>query len=145
MLFTEARKHEVVSTNTARKVGLVDALVVDLGPPRVRLLRLRKTDTDGELLDWADLEAFGADAVTVESEGLIHSPRDDWERAALGGDADILGRTVLTERGDRLGTVSDVEFDPETGAVSHLVVDDHIVDGIRMLGHGDYAVVVSEP
>ena len=42
MLFSQARKLDVVNTSTATRVGRVEGFVVLPGPPRVALLRLGK-------------------------------------------------------------------------------------------------------
>ncbi|MGH3813515.1 MAG: PRC-barrel domain-containing protein [Pseudonocardiaceae bacterium] len=55
----------------------------------------------------------------------------------------MLGKRVLTERGMELSTVTDVDFDPETGAVTTLITKTETIAGDRLIGLGGYAVVVS--
>lgn len=143
MLFSEARKHDVVSTATATRLARVDGFVVAAGPPRVALLRLAKVSGDGSLLSWDDVQGFGPDAVTVADESAIRPPGDDFEQRADSKDLDVLGKRLLTERGDELGQVSDVDFDPETGEVTALLVEGETVAGHRLVGVGAYAAVVS--
>lgn len=143
MLFSEARKHDVVSTATANRVARVDGFVVTVGPPRVTLLRLGKVSGDGSLLSWDDLQGFGPDAVTVADEAAIRRPADEYEQRADSRDLEILGKRVLTERGDELGEITDVEFDPDNGEVTGLLLRDESVAGHRLIGVGAYAAVVS--
>ncbi len=143
MLFSKVRKRDVVNTATATRVARVDGLVVLPGPARVALLRLGKVSGAGTLVSWGDLQGFGPDAVTVATDAVIRPARDDVERQAENNDLEILGKRVLTERGTELGTVTDVDFDPETGAVTSLITKTETIPGQRLIGLGNYAVVVS--
>ena len=143
MLFSQARKREVVNTATATRVARVNGFVVLPGPARVALLRLAKVSGVGTLLAWDDVQGFGPDAVTVATDAVIHPARDALEQRAEDGDLEILGKRVLTERGMQLGTITDVDFDPETGAVTMLITKTETITGERLIGLGGYAVVVS--
>jgi uncharacterized protein YrrD len=143
MLFSQARKHEVVSTATATRVARVDGFVVRPGPARVALLRLGKVSGPGTLLAWDDVQGFGPDAVTVADEAVIRPAADALEQRAEDKELEILSKRVLSERGTDLGTVTDVDFDPETGAVTTLITTTGTIAGDRLVGLGGYAVVVA--
>ena len=143
MLFSQARKHDVVNTTTATRVARVDGFVVRPGPARVALLRLGKVSGAGTLLAWDDLQGFGPDAVTVADEAALRPARDALEQRAEDKELEIVGKRVLTERGTDLGTVTDVDFDPATGAVTTLITTTEAIAGERLIGLGGYAVVVS--
>jgi uncharacterized protein YrrD len=148
MLFSQARKRNVVNTTTATRVARVDSFVVLPGPARVALLRLDKVQLDkasgaGTLLAWEDLQGFGPDAVTVATDAVIRPARDALEQRAEDNDLEIMGKRVLTERGRGIGPITDVDFDPETGAVISLITKTETIAGQRLIGLGSYAVVVS--
>jgi uncharacterized protein YrrD len=143
MLFSQARKRNVVNTTTATRVARVDGFVVLPGPARVALLRLGKVSGAGTLLAWDDVQGFGPDAVTVATDTVIRPARDAVEQRAEDNDLEIMGKRVLTEQGMELGPVTDVDFDPETGAVISLITKTETIDGQRLIGLGAYAVVVS--
>jgi uncharacterized protein YrrD len=143
MLFSQARKRNVVNTSTATRVARVDGFVVLPGPARVVLLRLGKVSGAGTLLAWEDLQGFGPDAVTVATDAVIRPARDAVEQRAEDNDLEIIGKRVLTERGMELGPVTDADFDPETGAVTSLITKAETIAGSRLIGLGSYAVVVS--
>ncbi|MGH3822262.1 MAG: PRC-barrel domain-containing protein [Pseudonocardiaceae bacterium] len=143
MLFSQARKRDVVNTATATQVARVDGFVVLPGPARVALLRLGKVRGAGTLLAWEDLQGFGPDAVTVATDAVIRPARDALEQRAENNDLEILGKRVLTERGMELGTITDVDFDPETGTVTSLITKTETIPGQRLIGLGNYAAVVS--
>jgi sporulation protein YlmC with PRC-barrel domain len=139
-LFSEATGLQVVSTTTAVTVGKIDEFVVDPNARAVVALKLKKTDT-GDTLHWRDITAFGADAVTVPGAEAVTEP-DDAVAALSGKDHRIMGKRVLATTGDELGTVADVDFEPDTGIITAIVVGDQTVEGIRLIGVGSYAVVV---
>jgi uncharacterized protein YrrD len=144
MLFSQARKRDVVDTATATRIARVDGFVVLPGPARVALLRLGKVSGAGTLLAWDDVQGFGPDAVTVATDAVIRPARDALEQRAEDNDLEILGKRVLTERGMELGTVTDVDFDPDTGSITTLVTKTETIAGERLIGLGGYAAVVSD-
>jgi uncharacterized protein YrrD len=144
MLFSQARKREVVNTATATRIARVDGFVVLPGPARVALLRLGKVTGAGTLLAWDDVQGFGPDAVTVATDAVIRPARDALEQRAEDNDLEILGKRVLTERGMDLGTVTDVDFDPDTGSITTLITKTETIAGERLIGLGGYAAVVSD-
>lgn len=139
--FSEAKGRQVVSTSTADTVGKVDGFVVDPRTRSVIALTLKKS-SGGDVLAWGDLTAFGEDAVTVSGADRLGSG-DDRVAALSGKHHDPLGKRVLTDAGDEIGKVEDVEFVPATGEVTGLVLADGTVSGGRLLGIGSYAVVVA--
>lgn len=141
MRVKETRKRDVVSTADAETVGRVADVVVDPDPARIVALRLDKVAGDARYVSWQDLQAFGQDVVTIPSHDVLRQPENDRERK-VGKDFAVLGKRVLTDAGRELGTVSDVEFDPETGRVTALLTDREQIDGARLRGIGTYAVVV---
>ncbi|HZA18781.1 MAG TPA: PRC-barrel domain-containing protein [Pseudonocardiaceae bacterium] len=144
MLFSQARKRDVVDTATATRIARVDGFVVLPGPARVALLRLGKVSGAGTLLAWGDVQGFGPDAVTVATDAVIRPARDALEQRAEDNDLEILGKRVLTERGMELGTVTDVDFDPDTGSITTLITKTETIAGERLIGLGGYAAVVSD-
>lgn len=141
MRFKEAKGQKVMSTGSATTVGKVDGFLVDPVTRSVAALHLKKTEGEGDTLPWSDLKAFGRDAVTIEDAALIVVA--DGRLAELAGkDREVLGRRVLTEGGEDLGTVEDVDFDPADGRIVALLTKQHEVAGSRLIGSGSYAVVV---
>ena len=144
MRFSEAKGQKVMSTSTATTIGKVEAFVIDPAGQSVVALTLKKTGGDADTLLWSALSAFGRDAVTVAGADAL-TVAD--ERVALLGDKHhtVLGKRVLTEGGDDLGAVTDVEFDATTGAVTALLTKTAEIAGSRLHSVGSYAVVVRNP
>lgn len=137
MRFTEAMKREVVDTGVASSVGSVAGFVVDPHDRRIVALRIGKAD--GDTLAWSDVTAFGVDAVTVGAAGRVRAARDGVES----DQPDLLGHRVLDEHGVERGQVRDVDFDPDTGLIRHLLTTTEEIDGVRLRGIGSWAVVVT--
>ncbi len=141
MRFSEAGGRNVVSTSTATTVGRVHGFVVDPLARRVVALELKKTDGPGDTLSWEAMTAFGRDAVTVPGAEAITTAAG--RVGELTGKVHaMLGKRVLTERGDEVGKLEDVEFDATSGQVTALLTKTEEIDGARLLGVGSYAVVV---
>jgi uncharacterized protein YrrD len=140
MRFSEATGRKVVSTTTAATVGKIHDFVIDAHGPVVAAVELKKTD-NGDTLRWADITAFGADAVTVEAAEKVTDGGDDIT-PLLAKSNHVLKKLVLSTAGDELGKVADVEFDPATGEVTALVLDTGEIAAKRLIGIGSYAVVV---
>jgi sporulation protein YlmC with PRC-barrel domain len=140
MLFSDVDGRKVVSTSNAETVGKVDDFVIDPNTRSVVALRLKKTES-GDTLTWTNITAVGADAVTVGDASVITAAGG---RAAelLGKDHRAVGKRVLTDLGDELGKVRDVDFDPADGAITAIRVGERDVPGEALIGIGSYAVVV---
>jgi sporulation protein YlmC with PRC-barrel domain len=139
--FRRAAGRKVISRASARALGAVDHLLVDAEERRIAAVVVGRGNK-AQLVDWAQLSGFGPDAVMVSDEGALRPPFDDRERAAADGKLALVGKRVLTERGDELGTLDDVTFDPETGFVELLLIDDREIPAGSLLGSGPYAVVL---
>lgn len=140
MRFSDAKGREVVATTTAQTVGRVAGFVIDPVARRVLALDVKKS-ASGDTVLWSDIVAFGKDAVTVTAADAIMDA-DDAVRALSRKDRAVLGKRVLTTAGEELGKVRDVEFDPDSGSVTALVLESGDVAGVRLVGAGSYAVVV---
>ena len=140
MLFSEAAGRQVVSTSTADTVGRVDDFVVDPRRRAVVALSLKKTN-GGDTLLWTDIAGFGTDAVTISNADKIVDAAPAII-ALSGKEHRLVGKRVLTAGGDDIGTIDDVEFDADTGAITSLLLSSGDVSGARLVGVGSYAVVV---
>jgi sporulation protein YlmC with PRC-barrel domain len=141
----EAQGRKVVSIDDAEALGKVEAFIVDPQQRRISALTLAKAKDDARFLSWTDLNAFGADAVTVASAELLRPAADDSEERSASKALQLIGKLVLDASGTALGTVQNMDFDPESGQVLAFDLGDSgkIVSD-RLLGIGSYAVVVAD-
>ncbi|MEU8523325.1 PRC-barrel domain-containing protein [Streptomyces sp. NBC_01216] len=143
MLFSEAAGRGVVSLATAETIATIAGFAVAPSPARVAGLRL-KMRGPGTAIAWDRVQSFGPDAVTVRSADRIQSGEDVSE-ALADKRLDPLGKRLLTETGQVLGTLDDIDFDETTGRVDRLIAGGQEYPGESLLGAGTYAVVIAAP
>jgi uncharacterized protein YrrD len=97
------------------------------------------------VIDWDQVSGFGPDAIMVADESALHPPNGDREHAAASGKLDLAGKRALSDMGNDLGPVTDVVFDPGTGALETLVLGDRETPAAALLAVGSFAVIVREP
>jgi sporulation protein YlmC with PRC-barrel domain len=141
--FKSSLGRKVVSASSAEVLGELSRLVVDVNERRVTTLVIGK-GRKALLVKWESVTGFGPDAVMVTNDDAAHVPADDQERAATQGALDLLARRALTELGNQIGEVDDVEFDPSTGGLQNLVVGSEKYPATTLLGVGPYAAVLDK-
>lgn len=139
MLLSQVLGHPVISAEDARPAGEVAGLGIDPRTRRITELYLRGTKS-GDTVPWTRVRGMGPDAVIIDTGA-------DTAGAGHGGSHDrahrrLLGKRVLTEYGEDIGTLSEVTFDPDTGSVVDLYIGREQVPGSRLLGLGPYALVL---
>ncbi|MDP1806542.1 MAG: PRC-barrel domain-containing protein [Acidimicrobiales bacterium] len=139
--FRQANERKVISRASASDLGTVSHILVDAGRRRIAAIVIGRGKR-ARLVEWEQLSSFGPDAVMVADEVSLRPPGDDRERAGADGKLEMVGKRVLTERGNNLGTIDDVTFDAETGALEMLQIGDREIPSGSLLGSGPYAVVV---
>jgi uncharacterized protein YrrD len=139
--FAAATGRRVVSRASAEPLGSLTHLLVDAEHARVVALVVGK-GRKAMLVDWAHVSGFGPDAVMIEEESALRPPQDDRERAAAAGKLELLGQRLLSDMGNDLGTITDVSFDPQTGAVETLTFGEREEPAACLRGAGSFAAVV---
>jgi uncharacterized protein YrrD len=139
MLLSDIRNRRIMATGTATTVGKVVDIVVDARNSVVTAIRAERT-SGGDTLHWTDITRFGSDAVMVGSPDAVGAPAGRTAEI-LAGDHELVGKRLLTDAGDELGTVTDIAFDEDDGRVTAIRTADGSVSG-SLLGCGRYAVVV---
>ena len=141
--FRSSNGRKVMSRASANEVGSVGHLLVDAQQRRIAVVVIGH-GKKAQLVDWAQLSGFGPDAVMVVDEDALRPAADDRERAATEGSLDLVGKRALSERGNELGQIDDVTFDPDTGVLEDLLIGDRRVPAGSLLGSGSYAAVLDE-
>ncbi|MFK4071331.1 hypothetical protein [Streptomyces sp. NPDC029674] len=138
MLLSQAVGRPVVSAVDAAHIGTVGGIVVAPEDALITAIRLDGAKGRGDVIAWADVHAVGPDAVVVGAASAARFASTD-----SSGSQDLLGKRLLTELGDGIGTLADVTFDPESGHLHTLHTSrGHRIPGPHLLGIGSYAVVV---
>jgi uncharacterized protein YrrD len=122
---------------SAEQLGAAAFFAVDATDRRVTALAV-SAGRSTRLVEWSEIQSIGPDAIIINSS---REPTSDDERAVSGA-ANPLGKRTLSDRGNELGPVTDVEVDDD-GVVQSIAIADARVDGSRLEGVGSYAVVVA--
>lgn len=145
MRLSEAHGTKVLSRGEAEQLGKVRHLLIDVGRRQVQAIHIDGRKRKALLVDWSALSGFGPDAVVVGAQDALRGPADERELAMVSGDLDWTGRRVLTDRGDIVGAVRDVEFDETTGALRTVLIDGEDYAAERVVALGPYALIVRGP
>ncbi|MGP3966296.1 PRC-barrel domain-containing protein [Streptomyces sp. 6N223] len=141
MLFSQAKGHKVVGLQKAETIARVRECAIAPLPPHVTAFRVRARG-HGNVLMWENIEAFGPDAVTIRSPDMLQTD-DDAPRDRADPRYDPIGKQVITEAGEGLGVVTDIDFDVSDGRIHRLITKDHEIPAERLLGVGGFAIVVA--
>lgn len=127
----------VIDRSSGETIGEVTTLIASVESHRITGIVV-----DDRIAPWSTTRGIGHDAVTVPSVDALTEPTDGDEKRIVDGDVDPLGRSVYTEDGFALGSLTDIDFDADTGEIGRLLLADDDLAGSRMLGIGSFAVVV---
>jgi sporulation protein YlmC with PRC-barrel domain len=142
--FAAASGRRVISRTSAEELGNLAHIVIDVKRRQISSLVVGK-GRKALLIAWGQVSGFGPDAIMIADETALQEPRDDGEQAAADGKLELVGKRALSDIGNDLGTVSDVVFDPDTGAIQSILVGDREHPAVSLLGAGSFAVIVREP
>jgi sporulation protein YlmC with PRC-barrel domain len=120
-------------------------MVVDSSRRHVTAVVVGKGKKHAFLVDWEHVSGFGPDAVMVESKETLRPPADGQEQAAVEGKLELVGKRALSEKGNEKGSITDVEFDPESGDIGSVLVGEERIPATDILGLGSYAAVLASP
>ncbi|HET9381126.1 MAG TPA: hypothetical protein VFP69_09885 [Streptomyces sp.] len=132
MLFSQVRGLPV-SGPDGSGTGVLRALTVDAAAARVACLRVRAGMFGKLVVPWPAVRSFGPGGVVAGPPG---SP------GRVPAHHEMLDRLILSDAGERHGTVLDVAFDEVTGGVEAVFTTFGEVPPRRLLGLGGYALVV---
>jgi sporulation protein YlmC with PRC-barrel domain len=109
----------IVSVQEGTKLGYVTQPLLDLAAHRVVALQVRG-ESGTFIVPFDAVASVGTDAITVESSAATQTPStgvvaDEWR------DLDALRKLkVVDHAGTFLGTISRIEIDPASGAITRL-------------------------
>ena len=132
----------VVATDTAEQLGTVSGVAIDPETGRIVSVHLGGSKASARFVPWDQISSFGSDAIMVEGPGAVRDVDGPIEDRVAQGNGDVLGKRTLTDAGDEMGEVGDIQFDPTDGRLQTLDYDAGSIGSDRLLGIGSYAVVV---
>ncbi len=109
----------IVSLSEGTKLGYVEQPLLDLTARKVVALQVRG-ESGTFIVRFDAVTNVGADAITVESSAATQTPSTGGAADGL-HDLDELRKLKVVDRaGTLLGTISHVEIDPASGAITQL-------------------------
>jgi uncharacterized protein YrrD len=111
---------DLVSLADGHRVGSVTDVVIDQGHDRMIALLVREAGegSTAQAVGIDHVHSYGRDVIVIDREGSVQDVPDLPEvELGISSHGSLMGRTVLSEAGDRQGTISDVYIDEATGRV----------------------------
>ena len=123
----------IVSAETGDRLGRVsDALLEDGGVNVVALVIGGGMLAKEHVLPFRDIQTLGGDTILARTHTGIRDPAQ-WRRAGLSAtrSSELRGTPVVTASGQRVGEVSDLLVNEETGAFAGVEVAESRLGGLR--------------
>lgn len=136
-------KRPVMAVNLAQEVGKVTGFAIHPDTGCIdAILYGRRSGT--RIVAWEILAGIGPDAVMVADDGRIKAPYTPEEESIAKGERGLIGRRVLSEIGNNLGTITDFDFDADTGEILRIVTDQATLDGDVMVRVGPVGAIATK-
>lgn len=143
MLLTTTLGEKVVSKASADTLGSVEGVVIDAASHKITAVQLGK-GRKAKMVPWDEVTGVGTAAVIIEHDAALRDPAEGAEQRYAGGDVALIGGLVLSDRGNSRGTVADVEYNGDTGALTSIRTSQSTtIDAERLRAVGTYAWVVT--
>jgi uncharacterized protein YrrD len=132
MKFSDVKGRQVVTLDNADKIGYIsNAYVSDDGANVTGFqVAMRGLLQGNRVFSWDSLSSIGADAVTIPNGDSLHEQNRSQLSDSLSTDS-IIGAKVMAERGESLGSVGDIEFDPASGAITQYLLTPSMVERLE--------------
>ena len=143
--YSRVRGQRVLARVDAQLLGSVRRLLLDPASVTVSGAQLEGVVGDATILPWQSVVAIGPDALMVESAEVLREPGQELQESIGAGLYDLEGKQVLSDLGDSLGRLEDLEFDEQSGRVSQLLVPGHRLPLERFVAVGPDAVIIPAP
>lgn len=139
---TQLKGRRVVATDDAKQIGQVEHLVLSPDARSVEAIHVAGKKQHADIVGWADVSSIGNDAVMVTSATSARQPESDADAKFVTGDVVIIGARVLDTEGDEIATVTDLQFDIDSGVIVGVTTTTGTIDADRIRSLGTFALVV---
>lgn len=132
MKASDLKGRAVVTLSDAAKVGQIDDILFDAAYRRVLGFRVKKgAFSKAEAFTRESVSGVGADAVTVSGPDAINQEERLADLAGAASLSQAQGTKVVTEGGELLGTISELELDDAARNVTSYTLSAPLWDRIR--------------
>jgi len=139
---TQLEGRRVVATDDAKQIGQVEHLVLSPDARRVEAIHVAGKKQHADIVGWADISSIGSDAVMVTSATSARQSESDANAKFVKGDVVIIGARVLDTEGYEIATVTDLQFDIDSGGIVGVTTTTGTIDANRIRSLGTFALVV---
>lgn len=155
MKLSELKGKSVVTVAEARKIGVVEDVLVDPSYGKIAGLRLKgQGNAPNYFVANADVRAIGRDAVTITGQNAVQSIDRARDLASLPSLGAVVHSRVVSDEGRLLGTINEIDIDEAGrqvrgfeythGAMGGLLGRQRILDIQDVVGVGAGLVTVRE-
>jgi len=125
----------VICEQTGKRLGVVEDIQYDANNKRIKGIIVSSTGyrTKNFFIDFNDIHAFG--------EMAIITKEDCQKKIHKEGKNNIVGKTIIKDDGQELGTISNIIFNPDDGHVEGYEISKGILDDLvagRSILSGDF-------
>ncbi len=118
MKFSELKGKQVVAVGQAAKVGTISDVILDSSCRNIEGLVIKgDTRTPERVISVKNVNAIGGDVVTIDNTGSLKVFDPAAPEAKLPQASAIHGSQIVTQGGEVIGQISDIDFDPITRQV----------------------------
>jgi uncharacterized protein YrrD len=139
---------KVISMSDGKEVSKIHDIVYN---PVLNQVRAFIIDAGGwfsgaKTISIEDIESIGSDAVTIKSvDSVKELEKSDADTAAIASHQNYMTKDeVYSKEGNKLGVVSDIHFDSETGKVMYLEISQGLLNalsGVKMIDISDVLTI----
>ncbi len=138
MKWSDLKNQPVVGLAAADKLGFLDDMYLDVGGRDILGFRVRQGGlfTRRQAVMLSDIESFGSDVVTVREASVLNKEAtfNVLEGSIMA--SNVIGSRVLTESGDEVGHVGDLELDLPSAGIAGYLLSPGMMDRLRGEDHG---------
>ncbi len=138
----ELTGRRVVAADDATEIGHVRHVILSSDARRVDSVHISGKKKNADLVEWDDVASIGNDAVMVTSATSARQPSSDTDTDFVRGHVEIMGARVLDTEGYEIATVTDLEFDGESGDIVAVTSSAGRIEPNRIRSIGTFALVV---
>lgn len=131
MKLSELKGMPVVATAEATRIGVVEDIVIDSSYRRIEALVVKADDRGAEeVVSRERIVSVGRDVVTIDSVRSMRSLSEERDLFELPRAKAMQNSRVVTEGGDVLGTINDIEIEPASGEIRSYEYNSGLLAGI---------------
>jgi uncharacterized protein YrrD len=150
---TEIEGKPVIAKDNGKEIKKVEKVVFNPETKMVAGITVGKEQgPDTEVVTAADISEAGKDAVLVESEQAVKKASEAGPEMVgfISSKSFLPKQKIMTEKGKQLGKLKDISFEPKTGILDELMIDQGLLSGTKpikatnLISIGKDAILVKE-